>query len=90
MRTKRPMSPTAIRDGRLLNAGGVHGDPLAGDPLQIDELILEVEDRRVEITVYNRAIMLSQTQEDIYPRVHRACCQIDLVDPPPLRPGNQP
>jgi len=80
----------AIRDDRLLNAGGVYGDPLAGDPLQIDELVLEVEGRCVEITVYNRAIMLFQTQEDIYPRVHRTCCQIDLVDPPPLRRRIQP
>lgn len=80
----------AIRDDRLLYAGGVYGDPLAGDPVQIDELVLEVEGRCVQITVYNRAIMLFQTQEDIYPRVHRTCCQIDLVDPPPLCRRIQP
>ena len=44
----------AIRDNDLLDATGVYGDPLAGDPAQIDELVLESETHRVEITVYNR------------------------------------
>ena len=72
-----------IRDNDLLDAGGVYGDPLVGEPVQIDELVLELEGRQIEITVYNRAIMLFQTNEDIYPRVHRVCCLIDRVDPPP-------
>ena len=72
-----------IRDNDLLGAGGVYGDPLAGEPAQIDELVLELEDRQIEITVYNRAVMLFQTNADIYPRVHRVCCLIDRVDPPP-------
>lgn len=72
-----------IRDNDLLDAGGVYGDPLVGEPVQIDELVLELEGRQVDITVYNRAIMLFQTNEDIYPRVHRVCCLIDRVDPPP-------
>ena len=59
-----------IRDNDLLGAGGVYGDPLAGEPAQIDELVLELEDRQIEITVYNRAVMLFQTNADIYPRVH--------------------
>ena len=61
----------------------MYGDPLAGEPAQIDELVLELEDSQIEITVYNRAVMLFQTNEKIYPRVHRVCCLIDLVDPPP-------
>ena len=72
-----------IRDNDLLSAAGVYGDPLAGEPAQIDELVLELEDSQIEITVYNRAVMLFQTNEKIYPRVHRVCCLIDRVDPPP-------
>ena len=71
-----------IRDNDLLNAGGVYGDPLAGEPVQVDELVLELASGRVEITVYNRAVMLFQTSEDVYPRVHRVCCLIDRIDPP--------
>ena len=60
-----------IRDNDLLDAGGVYGDPLVGEPLQIDELVLELGGRQIELTVYNRAVMLFQTNEDIYPRIHR-------------------
>ena len=79
----------AIEENDLVSAGGTHGDPLVGEPMQVDELTVEYDDQTVEITVYNRAIMLFKTNEDIYPRVHRVCCQIELVDPSPISPQRE-
>jgi hypothetical protein len=79
----------AIHDNRLLEAGGVHGDPLVGDPVQVDELVIETELREVEITVYNRAIMLFHSTDDVYTRVHRVCSLIDQEGPLPVREGRR-
>ncbi len=69
----------AIHDNELLGAAGNYGDPLAGDPLQYDELIIEHEGDTTRIVVYNRAIMLFTTDKKIYKQVHRVCCGIDKV-----------
>ena len=68
-----------IHDNELLGASGTYGDPLVGDPLQYDELIIEHADGTTKIALYNRAIMLFTTDEEFYQQVHRVCCAIDKV-----------
>jgi len=69
----------AIHDNELLGAAGTYGDPLVGDPLQYDELIIEHAGGTTRIALYNRAIMLFTTDEEFYKQVHRVCCAIDKV-----------
>jgi len=69
----------AIHDNELLGAAGTYGDPLVGDPLQYDELVIEHAGGTTKITLYNRAIMLFSTDEEFYKQVHRVCCAIDKV-----------
>ena len=68
-----------IHDNELLGASGNYGDPLVGDPLQYDELVIEHAGGRTRIALYNRAIMLFTTDEEFYKQVHRVCCAIDKV-----------
>ncbi len=69
----------AIHDNELLGAAGTYGDPLVGDPLQYDELVIEHAGGTTKITLYNRAIILFSTDEEFYKQVHRVCCAIDKV-----------
>jgi hypothetical protein len=61
----------AIYDNELLGAAGEYGDPLAGDPLEYDELIMVHAGGTTNIVLYNRGIMLFTTNEEFYKRVHR-------------------
>jgi AbrB family looped-hinge helix DNA binding protein len=38
---------------------------------------IERESDLTEITVYNRAIMLFYTDDELYKQVHKVCCMID-------------
>ena len=67
----------SVLDNDLLTAGDVYGMPEAGERVQIDHLQIEHRQGTTEITVYNRAIMLFSTDDDIYPRVHRVCGAIE-------------
>jgi len=67
----------AVFDNELLEAGGEYGIPDAGDPVQIDWLQITHGRGTTEITVYNRAIMLFHTENQIYPRMHRLCSGIE-------------
>lgn len=67
----------AIHDNRLLAAGGVYGDPRVGTPIQYDELVFEHAGGKTSIRVFNRAIHLFHTNEEIYARVHRVCAKIE-------------
>lgn len=69
----------AIHDNELLRAAGDYGDPLVGDPLQYDELVIEQAGGTTRIALYNRAIMLFSTDEEFYEQVHRVCCTIENV-----------
>ena len=62
-----------IHDNDLLGATGEYGDPLVGDPLEYDELVIEHAGGTTEIVLYNRGIMLLTTNEEFYKRVHRVC-----------------
>jgi hypothetical protein len=67
----------AIVGNDLLAAGGVYGIPDVGEPVQIDSLQISHEQGTTEITVYNRAIMLFHTDDEVYRRIHRVCCIIE-------------
>lgn len=67
----------AIHDNDLLGLEGTYGDPRAGDPAECDELVIEHAVGRTAIVLYNRAIMLFTTDDEIYRRIHRVCCVID-------------
>ncbi|MBI2998034.1 MAG: hypothetical protein HYY46_06200 [Deltaproteobacteria bacterium] len=69
----------AIHDNQLLGAAGDYGDPLVGDPLQYDELVIEHAGGAKRIALYNRAIMLFTTEEEFYKQIHRVCCAIEKV-----------
>jgi len=67
----------SVFDNDLLNSGGTYGIPDAGDPVQVDLLEIDHEMGTTKIALYNRAIMLFQTNEEIYRRIHRLCCIIE-------------
>ena len=67
----------AILDNGLLNAGGVYGDPRVGEPIQYDELVFEHAERKTSIRVFNCAIGIFRTKDEIYVRVHRVCAKIE-------------
>ncbi len=61
-----------IHKEELLELGGVYGDPSYGDPVQYDFLkLVNSEGESVEITVYNRAIMLFMADDERLRRIHR-------------------
>jgi hypothetical protein len=69
----------AIHDNELLGAAGEYGDPLVGDPLEYDELVIEHAGGTTKIALYNRGIMLLSTDEEFYKRVHRVCGTIETA-----------
>lgn len=67
----------AIHDNEILGTSGIWGDPAAGDPIQIDLLEIEHPGGPTRITLYNRAIMLFATNDELFVQIHRVCCAID-------------
>ena len=62
-------------------SAGVYGNPVAGEPVQFDGLQIEYENRTVDIIVYNRAAMLTGTQDERFKAIHRLCCELDPAVP---------
>jgi hypothetical protein len=82
----------AVIEEDLLNLGGVYGDRKAGNPVEYDHLRLILtpacrdargagRDDTVEITVFNRGIMLFTSDDEKVRRTHRVLCKLD-------QPGN--
>jgi hypothetical protein len=67
----------AVLDNDLLSAGGVHGIPDIGDPVEFDWLQIYHAQGTTEIKVYNRGIMLLMTNNKLIKRIHRVCCVIE-------------
>jgi hypothetical protein len=67
----------AVNEENILNLGGVYGDKSAGDPVQYDQLKLVLTDDTVEITVFNRGIMLLMSDDERARRIHRVLCKLD-------------
>lgn len=61
----------AIHDNEIIAASGEYGDPDVGEPIQYHELRIEHGTGTDRIVVYNLAIMILGTGEEIYPRVLR-------------------
>jgi hypothetical protein len=57
----------AIHDNELLAISGEFGDPAVGEPMQYDELTVEHAGGSDTIIVFNRAIMLFNTNEGFRP-----------------------
>ncbi len=64
----------ALLDHHLLDLGGTHGHPEAGEPIQYDELRIEHDQGDVEIVVYNRALLLFTGDSEAVRRIHQARC----------------
>lgn len=67
----------AINEEDILNLGGTYGDKSAGDPVEYDHLRLVLTDDTVEITVYNRSIMLFTLDDDRVRCIHRVLCKLE-------------
>lgn len=67
----------AINEEDILNLGGVYGDENAADPVEYDHLRLELTDDTVEITVFNRGIMLFISDDERVRRIHRVLCKLE-------------
>lgn len=67
----------AINEEDILNLGVVYGDESAGDPVEYDHLRLVLTDDTVEITVFNRGIMLFTTDDERVRRIHRVLCNLE-------------
>ncbi len=69
----------AIHQEHLLDLGGVHGNRELGDPVEYDNLKLVLTDRMVEITVFNRGIILLFMDNERVRRIHRILCKLDAI-----------
>jgi hypothetical protein len=69
----------SIHEEDLLNLGGVYGDKTVGDPIQYDHLKLILTDDVVEITVFNRGIMLVISDDESIRRIHRILCKLENI-----------
>lgn len=67
----------AILDNLITELGGEYGDPSVGSPIQVDRLEIEDEVGTTRITVYNRAIMLVHTDDEVMRRLHRVCGAVE-------------
>ena len=67
----------AINEENVLNLGGVYGDRRLGDPVQYDQLRLVLTDDTVEITVFNRGIMLLMSNDERIRRIHRVLGRLE-------------
>jgi hypothetical protein len=67
----------SIHDNELLGKSGDYGNLHAGHPVQCDHLQIEHAGETTEIIIYNRAIMLFHSSDEIFTRVHRLCCAIE-------------
>jgi len=67
----------AINEEDILNLGGVYGDEDAGDPVEYDHLRLVLTDDTVEITVFNRGIMLFTSDDEHVRCIHRVLCKLE-------------
>ena len=67
----------AVNEENVLNLGGVYGDKNAGDPVEYDHLKLVLTDDTVDITVFNRGIMLFTSGDEQVQRIHRVLCKLD-------------
>jgi hypothetical protein len=67
----------AVNEENLLNLGGVYGDKRVGDPVEYDQLKLVLTNDTVEITVFNRGIMLFMSDDERVRRIHRVLCKLD-------------
>jgi|GEM_PF-1528524 len=71
---------TAIKKERLARLGGVHGDPMAGYPVEYGYLHMFFGSREtIEITFYNRGITLFLSDEEGIKRIHRVFCKLDMI-----------
>ena len=66
----------SIVENGILGMGGTYGDPGAGDPIEYDFVRIEHRGEPVEITFYNRGIILFETEDERVRRVHRVCSQL--------------
>jgi len=67
----------AINEEDILNLGGVYGDESAGNPVEYDHLRLVLTDDTVEITVFNRGIMLFTSDDERVRRIHRVLSKLE-------------
>jgi hypothetical protein len=62
----------SLHEEDLLNLGGVHGDDKIGDPIEYHHVKLVLTDDVIEITVFNRAIMMFRSNDERFRRLFRA------------------
>jgi hypothetical protein len=72
----------SILDNGILELGGVYGDLKVGTPIQYDELVFEHGRGKTVVRIFNRAIMLFRSRDDVYVRVHRVCSMIERPNGP--------
>lgn len=56
---------------RIAGLSGTHGDPSAGDPTELDVLVVELDEAIVNATVFNRGIALLLGDDEKIGRLHR-------------------
>ena len=67
----------AINENDILNLGGIYGDENVGDPVEYEHLRLVLTDDTVDITVFNRGIMLFTSDDERVRRIHRVLCKLE-------------
>jgi len=77
-RIPEEMKQTIHQEG-LLDLGGVYGNRELADPVEYDNLKLVLRDRTVEITAFNRGIILLFSDDEQVRRIHRVLCKLDAI-----------
>jgi hypothetical protein len=71
------------RSARILELSGFRGDPSAGAPTEVDDLLIETQRSEIRIRVYNRGIHLLSSDDDELVRIHRVCSMLQPLLPRP-------
>lgn len=67
----------AIAENYILELGGIYGQKGVGTPEQYESLKIFLQDEKVEIEFFNRAITFFTTEDEVVKRIHRVMCKID-------------
>lgn len=68
-----------IKDNKIMEIGGVYGDPKVGNPIQYDHLTIEYEGKVTTIEAFNITMFLAFAEDPYIKRVFQVLVQFQLM-----------
>lgn len=62
---------------RIAELAGTYGDPAIADPVEVDFLTIDFDERSITIEVFNRGVTLFLKSSDEVVRLHRFFCVVE-------------